>query len=128
MRSETSRAIERIGTLTSSEWEAIRVRALDRKVGAYAWDAAWIAAKTGQLAGITAQQHTLECGASNLAAAAVAGAVAAIEARNQVSAQQYRTLLDPVGERLGSAGPEPARWQRLWRSSRLCPVAAALYG
>ena len=129
MRSETIRAIERIGTLTTSEWEIVRRGALKAKVGGYAWDEAWMAANAGHTAGIQAQSRASECGASTLAAAAVAGVVAAIQAANLLTAEQYRTLTEPVGGALGPLRPEaPAGWQRFWRSSRLCPIAAALYG
>lgn len=128
MRLETIRAIERIGTLTTADWETIRLRALEKKVGAAAWDEAWEAASIGHVAGIEAQRRATEGGASIVAAAAVAGAVAAIQAANLLSGEHYRTLTSPVGNKLGSLRPEPRGWQRIWRSSRLCPVAAALYG
>ena len=129
MRRETIRAIERIGTLTAADWEAIRLRAMQKKVGAFAWDEAWTAASIGHHAGIEAQRRAAAHGASTMAAAAVAGAVAAIQAANLLSAEHYRTLTSPVGSALGELRHESAGWQRfLWRSSRFCPVAAALYG
>ena len=129
MRRETMRAIERIGTLTAADWETIRFRALQKKVGGLAWDEAWMAASAGHRAGIEAQRRATERGASTLAAAAVAGAVAAIQAANLLSAEYYRTLIAPVGDALGALRQESAGWQRfVWRSSRLCPIAAALYG
>ena len=128
MRGEAIRAIQRIQTLTSADWETIRVRALDRNVGGYAWDRAWEAAKPGQAAGIAAQQRAVECGASPMAAAAVAGAVAAIQAVNLLSGDDYRTLTDPVAIMLRPPAPARAKSPRLGRFRRLCPVAAALYG
>lgn len=129
MRGQTIRAIEGIGTLTATEWETIRIRALNAKVGGYGWDEAWLAARIGHNAGFEAQRRATEHGASIVAAAAVAGAVAAIQAANLLSTDQYRMLTDPVGDALGRLRPEErAGRQRLWRSSRLCPIAAALYG
>ena len=128
MRGETIRAMERIRTLSSTEWETIRVRALAARVGGYAWEQAWMAAKTGHAAGIAAQQRATAYGASTLAAAAVAGAVAAIQAANLLSAEDYRTLTDPVGAALGGPGPVRATSLLVQRFARFCPVAAALYG
>src|SRR5579871_3344535 len=80
MRRETTRAIERIETLDPVAWQAIERRAQQQTVGGAAWEEAWMAARIGQAAGIGAQRRALEHGASTMAAAAVAGAVAAIEA------------------------------------------------
>ena len=128
MRGEIIRAIQRIHSLTANEWETIRVQALAMSVGGYDWDEAWMAASAGHKAGIEAQRRAGECGASSLAAAAVAGAVAAIQAGTQLRAEDFRTLIDPVGDALGRLRQESSGWQGIWRSSRLCPIAAALYG
>ena len=119
MRPETLQAIQRIETLTAADWDAIRDRAQGRNVGGLAWEEAWMAARIGQAAGITAQNRASECGASTLAAAAVAGAVAAIEAGALLSPEHYASLTAPVGNALGrTSGPTRAPSERAGAGAR----------
>ena len=116
MKEVSRRAIERISELQPQDWAALAARAQAYRVGGDVWEIAWLAARAGHAAGIAAQSRAILAGAPALAAAAIAGAVAACEAREAVDAAQFCTLSDPVGSAIepssgsGQAGPEPTPW------------------
>lgn len=108
MKLTTLRAIETIDALTAEQWERLGERARELKVGAAAWETAWLAAAVGQAAGIAAQSRAMTAGADPLAAAAFAGAIAAFEAREWLSAEQFAALTDPVASIIERPpGPKP---------------------
>ena len=96
MRSSTRRMIESIERLSASDWESIRTRAAIYGVGGQHWEAAWLAAAAGHPAAITAQSRAVACGASTLAAAALAGAIAASEAEGLLTPEQEAILTAPI--------------------------------
>jgi hypothetical protein len=96
MKEETLRAISEIETLTPEDWQHLREQAASKRVGSEWWESAWLAARAGHAAGTAAQVQALRAGASLLAAAAVAGAVAALEARDQLTNDRFTTLTEPA--------------------------------
>lgn len=116
MKEVTRRAIERIGELRPQDWAVLAARAQAYRVGGDAWETAWLAARAGHAAGIPAQSRAILAGAAPLPAAAIAGAVAACEAREALDAAQACALSDPLGCAIepsfwsGQAGPQPPTW------------------
>lgn len=93
--------------MDAKTWEVVEARAAALGIGGWRWEQAWIAASAGHAPAVTAYQRALAEGASRLAAAAVAGAVAAVEARDALTSDQYRTLVAPDAElAMSSTGPE----------------------
>jgi hypothetical protein len=96
LKAETLRAISEIDKLTRSDWQRLRERAASLKVGSERWESAWLAAHAGHAAATAAQAQALRAGASLLAAAAVAGAVAALEAADQLTGELFACLTEPA--------------------------------
>lgn len=98
MRSSTRRMIEGIERLSASEWESIREQAAIQGVGGEHWEAAWLAASAGHRAAVAAQSRAVACEAPPLAAAALAGAIAAIECRGRLTAEHEAILAAAIGK------------------------------
>lgn len=98
MRSSTRRLIEGIERLSPSDWDRIRSQAAIQGVGGEHWEAAWLAAAVGHRAAIKAQSLALAYGATALAAAALAGAIAASEAEGRLTPDQQAILTGPIGK------------------------------
>lgn len=108
MKPETMEALDRIGQLRPSDWAAI-LRVVRRlQVGSARWEEAWLAARSGHAAAVAAQSRALQAGASPAAAAALAGATAALEARDQLSNDQFELLVRPGRSILRPPGIELA--------------------
>ena len=97
MRSST-RMMEGIERLSASDWETIREQSEMQGVGGEHWEAAWLAAAPGHPAAVAAQSRALACEAPVLAAAALAGAIAAIEVRGRLTAEHQAILTAPIGK------------------------------
>src|SRR5436309_3237894 len=97
MRFRTHQMILRMEALSHTDWERIDRRASKEGVGGERWEDAWLAAAVGHPAAIAAQSRALACGASTLAAAALAGAIAACEAEGRLTPEQQTTLMAVVG-------------------------------
>jgi hypothetical protein len=96
MKSTTRQLLERIEALGVADLQAVANRAAKLGVGGSLWEEAWLAARIGQAAGLVAQERALAKGASLLAAAALAGVVAACEADEELTSAQHRTLAAPL--------------------------------
>ena len=90
--------LKRIDTLTSAELVAIDERARELGVGGSQWEEAWLAARQGHTSAITAYSRSVSAGATPVAAAAIAGAVAAQHTDALITQDQYETLVQPVVE------------------------------
>lgn len=90
--------LERIATLSPAELAAIEDRARELGIGGSQWEEAWLAAHNDHGSAIPAFSRALSAGATPLAAAAVAGAVSALQMRGSISQHQYETLVRPVVE------------------------------
>jgi hypothetical protein len=90
--------LKRIDTLSPAELVAIDERARELGVGGSQWEEAWLAARQGHTSAITAYSRSLSAGATPVAAAAIAGAVAAQHTDALITQDQYETLVQPVVE------------------------------
>jgi hypothetical protein len=88
--------LKRIDILSSAELAAIDDRARKLGVGGSHWEEAWLAARHGHRSAIPAYSRALSAGATPLAAAAIAGAVAAQQTDAMITQDQYETLVQPV--------------------------------
>ncbi|TMD42415.1 MAG: hypothetical protein E6I88_04635 [Chloroflexi bacterium] len=113
MRDRTADLLHRIETISPTEWEAVAHRARELQVGGSQWEAAWLAARRGHPSAIAAQSRALSVGASPLAASAFAGAVAAQQARADLTRDQYATLIQPVAAGIapGQAAVRSGAWR-----------------
>src|SRR2546421_6970308 len=108
MRSDADELFDRILQLSPRQWDAIALRARELGVGGARWEEAWLAAGRGHRYAMAAQSRAISAGASPIAAAALAGAVAAQRARAQITAEHYATLVEPAVELIGPGRPERA--------------------
>ena len=90
--------LKRIYALSSAELVAIDARARELGVGGSQWEEAWLAARQGHTSAITAYSRSVSAGATPIAAAAIAGAVAAQHTDALITQDQYETLVQPVVE------------------------------
>jgi hypothetical protein len=96
MERQSIEVIERMRDNQLIDWAALRAQAAAAEVGGWRWEEAWMAARTGQPAGTAAFSQARSCGADRLSAAALAGIVAAHEARSALTEQQFRVLVDAM--------------------------------
>src|SRR5256885_7645592 len=90
--------LKRIDTLSPAELVAIDERARELGVGGSRWEEAWLAARQGHTSAITAYSRSVSAGATPVAAAAIAGAVAAQHTDALITQNQYETLVQPVAD------------------------------
>ncbi len=129
MKAETMRALRRIRALTSDEWVAVAGHARSLGVGGWRWEQAWETAAAGRAAGALAFRLARDAGATSVAAAAVSGAVAAIEAGGALSEEDRGVLLSGLDTVLDEPATSPARFEQVWVGlRRFQPIAAKPIG